>query len=189
MKKKIVKKRYWAFVTYPESLPEDWIENLQIQGIAMAISPLHDKDLDPTGEVKKPHYHVILVYNGPTTYNNVYDLTQTVNGTIPIYLESVRGMYRYLTHKDNPDKYQYDDNDIQKLNGFDYDVYISTSEILEIKKEILNIIDELDIIEYSMLVNYCRTVKTDWLEVVCNNTIFWNTYLTSRRHSRYEVRG
>lgn len=186
MKKKIIKKRYWAFVAYPESLPDDWLEKLQIQGIAMAISPLHDKDLDPTGELKKPHYHIILVYNGPTTYNNVLELTETVNGTIPIYLESVRGMYRYLTHRDNPDKHQYDDTEIKKLNGFDYDVYISTSEILEIKKEILNLIDDMKIIEYAALINYCRKNRTDYLEVVCNNTIFWNTYLTSKRHASEE---
>lgn len=186
MKKKIIKKRYWAFVAYPESLPDDWLEKLQIQGIAMAISPLHDKDLDPTGELKKPHYHIILVYNGPTTYNNVLELTVSVNGTIPIYLESVRGMYRYLTHRDNPDKHQYDDTEIKKLNGFDYDVYISTSEILEIKKEILNLIDDMKIIEYAALINYCRKNRTDYLEVVCNNTIFWNTYLTSKRHASEE---
>ena len=32
---------------------------------------LHDKDVNPTGEVKKPHYHVICYYENSTTYNNV----------------------------------------------------------------------------------------------------------------------
>lgn len=187
MKKKEIKKRYWAFVAYPESMPEDWLDILQLQGLAIAISPLHDKDKDPTGEVKKPHYHIIIVFNNATTYNNVLQLTKNINGTIPIHLESVRGMYRYLTHRDNPDKYQYDDKEIIKLNGFDYDVYISTSEILEIKKEILNLIDDLSIEEYSTLINYCRKERTDYLEVVCNNTIFWNTYLTSKRHAKKEL--
>ncbi len=187
MKKKEIKKRYWSFVAYPESMPEDWLEILQLQGLSVAISPLHDKDLDPTGEVKKPHYHIIIVFNNATTYNNVLQLTKTINGTIPIHLESVRGMYRYLTHRDNPDKYQYDEKQIIKLNGFDYDVYITTSEILEIKKEILNLIDEKSIEEYSTLVNYCRKERTDYLEVVCNNTIFWNTYLTSKRHAKREL--
>lgn len=187
MKKKEIKKRYWAFVAYPESMPDDWLDILQLQGLAIAISPLHDKDKDPTGEVKKPHYHIIIVFNNATTYNNVLNLTKTINGTIPIHLESVRGMYRYLTHRDNPDKYQYDEKQIIKLNGFDYDVYISTSEILEIKKEILNLIDDLSIEEYSTLINYCRKERTDYLEVVCNNTIFWNTYLTSKRHAKKEL--
>jgi len=184
MKKKEIKKRYWSFVAYPESLPEDWLETLQLQGIACAISPLHDKDFDPTGEVKKEHYHIILVYNNTTTYANVLNFTQSLNATIPIYLESVRGMYRYLTHKDNPDKYQYADKDIIKLNAFDYDVYISTSEIIEIKKELLTIIEDLRLYEYAKLVDYCRFNRTDCLDIVCNNTVFWTAYLTSKRHSR-----
>lgn len=186
MAKKEIKKRYWAFVCYPESLPGDWLDTLQLQGIATAISPLHDKDVDPTGEAKKPHYHVILVFNNSTTYLNVKSLCDSVNGTIPIHLESVRGMYRYLTHKDNPDKHQYQETDIIKLNGFDYDVYVSTSEILEIKKEILNLIAELNIVEYRTLVDYCHRVRPDYLEVVCGNTIFWKTYLDSKRNELKE---
>ena len=64
---KSVKKRNWAFVLYPESAPKDWREQLARSGVACAISPLHDRDINPTGEPKKPHYHVILVYGSPTT--------------------------------------------------------------------------------------------------------------------------
>ena len=75
MAEKNVKKRNWAFVLYPESAPKDWREQLAKSGIQCAVSPLHDKDLDPTGNPKKPHYHVILVYGNPTTYNNVKGFT------------------------------------------------------------------------------------------------------------------
>ena len=64
-----VKKRNWAFVLYPESAPDDWIEQLRQTGLQCAISPLHDKDIDPTGEPKKAHYHIILCYSGPTSFN------------------------------------------------------------------------------------------------------------------------
>ena len=56
------KKRNWAFVVYPESAPENWIEQLQLSGAQFTISPLHDKDLNATGEPKKAHWHVIAVY-------------------------------------------------------------------------------------------------------------------------------
>ena len=49
---KNVKKRNWAFVLYPESAPEDWKEQLRLSGLQGAISPLHDKDINPTGEPK-----------------------------------------------------------------------------------------------------------------------------------------
>ena len=57
-----VKKRNWTFVLYPESAPADWREQLQKTGLLCAISPLHDRDVNPDGEVKKAHYHVILIY-------------------------------------------------------------------------------------------------------------------------------
>ena len=68
---------------------------------------MHDRDTNPTGEPKKPHYHVIVSYEGPTTYSNVEKLTARLNQPIPQPLEQVRGYYRYLTHEDNPEKAQY----------------------------------------------------------------------------------
>ena len=132
---KNVKKRNWAFVLYPESAPENWRDLLQQTGIQAAISPLHDKDVNPDGEVKKAHYHVIITYNNTTTYNSVKDLTDSLNCPIPQPLEQVRGYYRYLTHKDNPEKYQYDEKDITTINGFDILDYVelTTTEINKIK--------------------------------------------------------
>ena len=78
------------------------IEQLQLSGAQFAISPLHDKDLNATGEPKKAHWHVIAVYGSPTTESNVKSLTERLNAPKPIPLEQVRGYYRYLTHKDNP---------------------------------------------------------------------------------------
>ena len=98
---KVLKKRNWAFVVYPESAPEKWIEQLQLSGAQFAISPLHDKDLNATGEPKKAHWH------------------ERLNAPKPIPLEQVRGYYRYLTHKDNPRRHSMTENDIQTLNGFD----------------------------------------------------------------------
>ena len=146
-----VKKRNWAFVLYPESAPDDWIEQLRQTGLQCAISPLHDKDIDPTGEPKKAHYHIILCYSGPTSFNVVRQLTERLNQPIPQALEQVRGYYRYLTHKDNPEKYQYSDDDIKTLNGFNISdfVELSKSEVLEIKLKLQNLIREINILEYS----------------------------------------
>lgn len=115
---KILKKRNWAFVVYPESAPSDWIEQLQQRGVVGAISPLHDRDLLPTGEPKKAHWHAIVTYEGPTAQSVVERLTELCRAPKPIPLEGVRGYYRYLTHKENPEKFQYDEKDIQTLNGF-----------------------------------------------------------------------
>ena len=78
MATKNVKKRNWAFVLYPESAPENWRELLQQTGLQCVISTLHDKDLDPDGNPKKAHHHIILVYSGPTSFNVVKQLTESL---------------------------------------------------------------------------------------------------------------
>ena len=181
-----VKKRNWTFVLYPESAPEDWRERIKISGLMAAISPLHDKDINPTGEEKKAHYHVLLVYSGPTTYNAVAKFTASLNATIPQALESVRGMYRYFSHKDNPEKYQYDESEIRTLNGFNIAdlVELTKSEVNELKAKILKLIREIGITEYSGLVDFLvDNGMTAEYDVAINNTFFFNTYICSKRNA------
>lgn len=179
------KGRIWASVGYPESLPIDWLDKLQETGLQIAISPLHDKDLNPTGEIKKSHYHIIFNYDGPTTYKHVKDLCDSLNMTIPIKLESLRGMYRYHLHLDNPEKYQYDDRDRTLLNGFDTNQVneLTRTEIDKLKKEIQQFIIDNNILEYSDLL--IILVENDLIQmwsVAANHTIFFNTFITSIRH-------
>ena len=185
-KKETVKQRNWTFVLYPESAPKDWQEKLKLSGLMCAVSPLHDKDLNPTGEAKKAHYHILLVYSGPTTYNAVAKFTASLNATIPQALESVRGMYRYFSHKDNPEKYQYDEADITTINGFNINdlVELTKSEVNDLKASILGYVRKLCITEYADLVDFLidNGMLAEY-DVVINNTFFFNTYITSRRNS------
>lgn len=186
---KNVKKRNWAFVLYPESAPNNWREVLQKTGLQCAISPLHDKDINPDGEPKKAHYHIILIYSGPTSFNVVRSLCDSLNQPIPQALEQVRGYYRYLTHKDNPEKAQYSEGDIQTLNGFDISDYIelTRSEVTSIKKHLQQIIREADIIEYSDLIDLLSDSEMSAeFDVATSNTLFFDRYITSRRHKKKE---
>ena len=183
----ITKKRNWTFVLYPESAPDDWREQLRLSGLMAAVSPLHDKDVNPTGEKKKAHYHVLLVYAGPTTYNAVAKFTASLNATVPQALESVRGMYRYFSHKDNPEKYQYDEREIMSINGFNIAdlVELTKSEVNEIKMRILGFVREADITEYAGLIDFLldNEMAAEY-DVAINNTFFFHTYITSRRHGK-----
>lgn len=184
MSSKNVKKRNWAFVLYPESAPADWRDQLQQTGLPAVVSPLHDKDLDPTGAEKKAHYHIILVYSGPTAFSVVSALTARLNQPIPQPLESVRGYYRYLTHKDNPDKYQYDEKDITTINGFSIGdfVELTKSEVQLIIRKIHDLCREADILEYCDLLDLLADSEM-WTEyeVATGHTILFNSFLTSRR--------
>lgn len=180
------KKRNWTFVLYPESAPEDWRDKLKLSGLMAAISPLHDRDLNPTGEAKKAHFHVLLVYSGPTTYNAVAKFTASLNATVPQALESVRGMYRYFTHKDNPEKFQYQEEEITTVNGFNIAdlVELTKSEVNEIKRNVLKLVREVGITEYSSLIDFLldNEMAAEY-DVAINNTFFFNTYITSRRNA------
>ena len=178
------KERYWSFIAYPESLPENWEEILQETGLQIAISPLHDKDINADGEVKKAHYHIVLFFPGPTTYNRVEKITKELNASIPKRVVSPKGMIRYLTHKDNPEKAQYDERDIKTINGLDIDEVdgITSNMELAIKKDLINLIVSLNINEYSTLINYL--IKEDlrnMFKVASTNTFFINSYLKSKK--------
>lgn len=182
----MIKKRNWGAVIYPESAPKDWKEVLKLKGLTFAVSPLHDKDINDevSKTQKKPHYHVILCFGSPTTFNNVKDILDELNQPCPIPLESVRGYYRYFTHKDNPDKYQYNDNEIELFNGFDVTDVLNNFEVFNCLKQIQNIIMDNNILEYNHLMDLL--LENDYLElwnVACSHTLFLNTYITSKRHA------
>ena len=183
---KNVKKRYWAMVLYPESAPSDWLKRLQETGIQCAISPLHDKDVNADNTPKKPHYHIILCYEGPTTYKNVLSLCESLNQPIPQPLEQLRGYYRYLIHKDNPEKYQYNECEIKSLNGFDVSNYLdlTNNQIIAILKQLTVFIDDNNIFEYSDLIKTLREndFMSQFLEIAINKTFFLNTYICSFRN-------
>lgn len=178
--------RTWAFVLYPESMPDNYEEIITETGLPFAVSPLHDKDLNPTGESKKAHYHCIVYYENPTTLKNVKEnVCDKLNATIPIKLESMRGMYRYHLHLDNPEKYQYDDRDRKFYNGFDIDMAskLTKTEVNKIIKEIHTFINENEIFEYIDLLDILKDNDLNTLyEVAISNTMLFKAMLDSKRN-------
>jgi len=87
------KTRNWGFVIYPESTPDGWQDLLADTHIPAFISPLHDRDTDENGEVKKAHYHIVRMLNGPITQKRANELIEPFCGTKSAeYIKSLRGM-------------------------------------------------------------------------------------------------
>lgn len=187
-----IKKRYWAMVLYPESAPTDWRKKLQDTGIQCAISPLHDKDINADNTPKKPHYHIILCYEGPTTYKNVLSLCESLNQPIPQPLEQLRGYYRYLIHKDNPEKYQYNENEITSINGFDVSNYLdlTNNQVNAILKEFTKFIDDNNIMEFSDFIQVIRDndFYSQFCDIAFNKYCFLNTYISSKRNKYKDLK-
>lgn len=184
MAEKAIKARNWDFILYPESLPENWMQFLEELRIPIAISPLHDHDVNPDGEIKKAHYHVIACFDGPTTLNNVIEtITKPLNAPRPQKCLSVRGSWRYFQHLDNPEKAAYSAADIKCLGGFDIQEYLSSSEITKCILKIHEIILQNKICEYWDLMEYLRiNEEFDYYQIASNHTMYFNSLLKSRNY-------
>lgn len=113
---KETKSRYWAFILWEDSYNHNYINILSQTGLTAVISPWHDKDINEgTGEVKKKHKHVLLLFDGPNTYKKVKEYANLVNGSVCIVQNSPKNAIAYWTHKNNPEKAQYDPKDIELI--------------------------------------------------------------------------
>lgn len=173
--------RNWSYIVYPESVPPDWIEQLQNTGLPFTISPLHDRDINPDGTLKKPHYHVIVSYSNTTTYSSISGLRTITKGPFPIACKNVSGMYAYFTHKHNPEKYQYNSNDIQKFNG--WEKALEANEISALMEELTLFIFDADIMEYSDFMLEARLKGPDYFTVAMKHTIYFTALIRSYRCS------
>lgn len=186
MSVKYEKGRDWATCCYPESVNPDWLNILQETHVQIAISPLHDKDLNPDFTPKKPHWHILLRYEGPTTKQHVKELCDKIGAVNPIKIDSARGMYRYHTHEDNPEKYHYDGRDRILLNGFDTNNLDSftESEMDSLENTIIDIIEEYNITEYYHLISLlkCRG-DINLLKVAKKRTVLLNAFIKSKKGS------
>lgn len=178
------KKRTRNFVAigYPESLVPDWIEKLSETHIPFVISPLHDKDTNPNGETKKEHYHIMLLYDAPHTYEQAQEIFDMIGATKCEIVNSTRGQARYLCHLDNQEKYQYSISDVKCLNGVDYQSLIELpSDNWQAVREMIAFIKENNIIAYSDLLEYASIHKESWFKCLLEkNTMVIVEYIKSR---------
>lgn len=180
------KGRDWACVCYPESVNPDWLNILQDTHVQIAISPLHNKDINPDYTPKKPHWHILFRYEGPTTQQHVKELCDKIGATNPIKIESARGMYRYHIHEDNPEKFHYDNRDRILLNGFDTNNLESftESEYDAYENDIIDIIEEYNITEYYHLITLLKVKEYfNLLKVAKKRTVLLNAFIKSRKGS------
>lgn len=184
MDEKIERARVWTSILYPESMPDNYLDILSNMQIPLVLSPLHDLDLQSDGSLKKPHYHLIIMYCGKKSYSQVCNDLSPLCGTIPQRVRDTRSTVRYLIHKDNPEKAQYLINDIKLFGGVSIRDYftdkINRDDLFE---QIVDFIESEDITEFCDLVTYTRYNKPEWRDIVFSSyTIFFNSYLTSRRN-------
>lgn len=172
--------RNWAMIVYPESAPEDWREILDDLHIPWIASPLHDKDVNPDGTKKKPHWHVILTFENKKSFHQIKAIADKLNAPIPQACESLRGYVRYLVHTDNPEKYQYSKADIENHGVADIEKYFqNTASIRTILKALTRHIRDEEVTNYADLIEYAMAKGDDWFDVASSHTIYFGALLKS----------
>ena len=163
--------RNFATVVYPESAPENWQQILAESFVPAFISPLHDRDENATGEPKKPHYHVVVMFDGKKSEEQVRELFKSFGGVGLESVKSIRGYARYLCHLDNPEKAQYSPEDVRSLCGADYTSTIGLAiDKYKAIEEMMDYIDQNRITSYAALQRYARSERRDWFRVLCDSS-------------------
>jgi hypothetical protein len=150
------------------------------------ISPLHDRDVDENGEIKKAHYHIVVVADGPISKSRADKIIEPFGGTKSAeYIMSLTGYVRYLAHMDSPEKAQYDPTEIIALNGADLASVLKPSQSDKYKTigEIMRFCAENQIYEFSALSRYAMQEQKEWFAVLTEKPYLIVQYLASLRHS------
>ena len=182
--------RNWMIVVYPDSAPSNWRDVLDELHIEWVESPLHEYDSNATGEVKKPHWHVLLMFGGVKSYEQVMEVIQPLRCPIPQRCHNAKAMVRYMAHLDNPDKHQYSVSDIVAHGGVDISELLrpSSSERYALIREMVAFVKDKGITEFQDLMDYASMERfDDWFPLLCDNSAYVvGQYIKSQRH-RQEV--
>lgn len=185
-KSKDERKRFlsWTCVIYPESMPENWREILGELMIPWAVSPLHDKDVNPNGEPKKPHRHLLLSFRTVKAYEQIKEITDKLNAPAPQPCRDTRGLVRYFLHLDNPEKAQYNRAEILAGGGFDIEnaLQATATEEEEILDEMTEFLETNWVTEFCDFNSYVRHERKEWRTILRKNCFYISQIIKSQRH-------
>lgn len=137
--------------------------------------------MNPDETEKKPHRHVLLMFDGVKSFEQVKKITDSLGAPHPQYVQSKSGMARYLCHMDNPEKKQYKPEDVICLGGADYMETVATAADLDRTiTEMEDWCDEQGVFSYAALSRYARKNRPDWTRALRYRcTIHMKAYLQS----------
>lgn len=192
--KKDERTRNWTFVIYPSEgtppAPVNWRDILDDEHIQWIESPLHDKDTNADGTLKKAHIHILVMYEGNKSFEQIKEITDKLNAPIPQKCASTKGLVRYMCHMDNPDKIQYDKANIIGHGGADVAEYLkpTSSTRYQLIAAMREWVDRTGCIEFCDLFSHSASEHfEDWFPLLCDNSAYiMGEYIKSRRHRRIQ---
>lgn len=177
------KYRNWLILLYDDTTSYDFKEVLRICKSQKKYAYI--KHLPEENE-KKPHYHVILSFENATSKSGLSKKIGVPENYIS-EIKNFRSMCRYLIHKDDEDKIQYNLSQVIINEPFKKEYYKQFDDLETEEQMINNIYDYIDslndkpfhealkyLIKYVNQCSYERIYKrfryefTDYLKTCCN---------------------
>lgn len=162
----------WSFILYPDSeyYNEDWLEDLERTCLPYATI-LHDEDYYTEdkkghyiGEIKKKHYHVAFWFGSSVRFTQAVEIMEMCGGCRLEPVVNKSGFIQYLTHKNNPEKHQYEVEQVKYGGGLDfnkyyYDIESGLDEVIEKVRDFLKL---NDIWTSNQFIDYASKYNKEW---------------------------
>lgn len=121
-----------GYAAYSFMVPDGGSGNLLPSGLRRELEKscfpcfmvYHDHDTDYFLNRKRPHFHVMVLFDEEMEAAPVYRLAAAVHGYGLYGVPSPRSFARYMCHLDNPDKHQYNPKLVSCVNGCVYEDFI-----------------------------------------------------------------
>lgn len=131
-------------IKYLPGYPNHWRETLEANleaepNIKKWAYVLHDKDFDENGDPVEPHIHLVIELIDSRNFSTIGNYVGVPSQYVNIIKQKIkRGKYTvsdvggalaYLTHRNAPDKHQYDDSEVVSKPGYDWIAVRTKSEM------------------------------------------------------------
>lgn len=166
------KYRNWLILLYDDTDSYDFKEVLQV--IKAHKYYAYIKHI-PEETEKKPHFHVILSFDNATKKSTLANKLGIPENYIS-EIKNFRSMCRYLIHKDDEDKYQYDLNDVKISKPFERKFYKCFDD-LENEEDIINNI--------YLYIDKLKALNVSYYENVRNLVVYINAHVYDTIYKRY----
>lgn len=171
---------------------DDWDTPIRESGYE-CIWAIHDKDVRPTGEVKMKHAHVAVRFSHAVDFATAKEVLCSfgVKEASIQFRDNWRGVCRYMTHMDDPDKYQYDPSIVCECGGADWHTEIyRTSDKYAVIAAMQDWCDDPANVkpngcppQFNDLMRYARENNQEWFMALCDNcSVVMREYCKSNRH-------
>lgn len=164
------------------------LESLNSLHVSYLISPLHHLDRTREGDFKKPHYHIVIIFDSLKSVPQVKDVLSSCAADFVgcEIVNSLQSYARYLCHLDNPDKAKYDVKDVISYS-INYEALIQDKgDKYAAFSRLVDYVVTNDITSFSSLLLYAKDNDVDMFHALVDNSYtareFIKSYSMDRRN-------